>query len=232
VGSNNILFDSEGNALSPDKIYDKIINFPNRYKEAVKKTIQDSAVLDSNGEVFVNCTARILVNFKMTRTGPFKGIRITKNGNVIGEELLHKCWDRIKDGALEINNSVLQSGFSRDRYLLALSSSQCEELVQQIWFMTKQLLPFTMGETSYGLVGASKILFAVLPEIVLPVDNNQWLKVFKTVDLGDIINRMVCDIKEWEEKAHERLNEMDRSKRLTTLPSVYNVIAMDARPYG
>ena len=96
--------------------------------------------------------------------------------------------------------------------------------------MTKQLLPFTMGKTSYGLVGASKILFAVLPEIVLPVDNNQWLKVFRTVDIGDVINRMVFDIQQWENITQKNLNEMDCSKRLTTLPSVYNVMAMDARP--
>ncbi len=87
-----------------------------------------------------------------------------------------------------------------------------------------------MGETTYGLVGASKILFAVLPEIVLPVDNNQWLKLFKTVDIGDVINRMAIDIQEWENTTQHRFNEMDHSRMLTTLPSVYNVMAMDARP--
>ena len=89
-----------------------------------------------------------------------------------------------------------------------------------------------MGETSYGLVGASKMLFAILPEIVLPVDNNQWLKVFKTVDIGDVINRMAIDIQEWENITQHRLNEMDHSRMQTTLPSVYNVMAMDARPKG
>ena len=87
-----------------------------------------------------------------------------------------------------------------------------------------------MGKTSYGLVGASKIIFAVLPEIVLPVDNSQWLNVFKTVDIGDVINRMVFDIQHWEEVTGEKLNERDPQKRLTTLPSVYNVMAMSARP--
>ena len=89
-----------------------------------------------------------------------------------------------------------------------------------------------MGETSYGLVGASKMLFAVLPEIVLPVDNIQWLKVFKTVDIGDVINRMAIDIQEWENITQQRFSELDHSKMLTTLPSVYNVMAMDARPKG
>jgi len=94
----------------------------------------------------------------------------------------------------------------------------------------KKLLPFTMGKTTYGLVGASKILFAVLPEIILPIDNSQWLRVFKTVDIGDVIRRMVFDIQRWESITGEKLNEMDYSRRLTTLPSVYNVMAMAARP--
>lgn len=87
-----------------------------------------------------------------------------------------------------------------------------------------------MGKTSYGLVAASKILFSVLPEIVLPIDNTQWLHVFKTVDLGDVLQFMVFDIKRWESKTGKQLNQMDRSNRLTTLPSVDNVMAKAARP--
>ena len=86
-----------------------------------------------------------------------------------------------------------------------------------------------MGETTFGLVGASKILFSVLPEIVLPIDNKQWLNVFKTVDIGDVIKWMVFDIQRWESATGNKLNEMDYSGRLTTLPSVYNVMAMAAR---
>jgi len=87
-----------------------------------------------------------------------------------------------------------------------------------------------MGKTSYGLVGASKILFSVLPEIVLPIDNTEWLHVFKTVDIGDVLHRMVFDIQKWEGLTGLQLNDVDQSKRLTTLPSVYNVLAMAARP--
>ncbi len=94
----------------------------------------------------------------------------------------------------------------------------------------KKLLPFTMGKTTYGLVGASKILFSVLPAIVLPIDNSQWLRVFKTVDIGDVIRRMVLDIQCWEYETGEKINELGSSRGLTTLPSVYNVMAMAARP--
>jgi hypothetical protein len=157
----------------------------------------------------------------MTRAGPF-------HGN--GKEKLRICWNVVGANLLEINNSVCKSGLLRDRYILEISEREREELIAEIWLITKKLLPFTMGKTSYGLVGASKILFSVLPEIVLPVDNAQWFQVFKTVDLGDVLRRMVFDIQKWEGLTGEQLNNLDHSKRLTTLPSVYNVMAMLARP--
>lgn len=57
----------------------------------------------------------------------------------------------------------------------------------------------------------------MLPEIVLPIDNYMWLKMFKTVDIGDIIEGMVLDIQQWENETGQKLNEMD--PQLTTLPS-------------
>lgn len=225
----NILFNIDGYPIMPDEISKKIEDFG--YNDAVYKTICDSEHLDQDGEVFVNCTARILSNFKMTRRGPFKGIEINKNGNVINRnEILVSCWKAVGDHILEIRNSIISSGLSRDRYLLELTEPKREELITNIWSITKRLLPFTMAKTSYGLVGASKMLFAVLPEIVLPIDNSQWLNVFKTVDIGDVIRVMLSDIQRWEQVTGRNLNEMDLKGKITTLPSVYNVMAMDARP--
>lgn len=216
-----ILFDENGLAISPDDISDKITVFGDSYNDTVKEIIHKSRVLDNDGEVFIKCASRILSNFKMTRAGPFYG-------NL--KEKLHGCWNEVGANLIEINNSVLKSGLVRDRYLLELGEQESEELIAEIWLITKKLLPFTMGKTSYGLVGASKILFSVLPEIVLPVDNAQWFQVFKTVDLGDVLHCMVCDIQKWEGITGRHLNDMDHSKRLTTLPSVYNVMAKEARP--
>lgn len=157
----------------------------------------------------------------MTRSGPFH-----KN---IDEKLL-RCWNAVGNDLIEINNSVRESGLPRGRYIVDLGERERQELITKIWLITKKLLPFTMGKTSYGLVGASKILFSVLPEIVLPIDNAEWLCVFKTVDIGDVLHRMVFDIQKWEEITGKRLNELGESKGLTTLPSVYNVLAMYARP--
>lgn len=227
MGSNNLLF-NEDQAKTPDEIRELIAGF--RYKEAVQEIIEKSnRLLDSDGEVFLACTARILSNFGMTRAGTFKGVGITKAGDIKGREILVQCWSEIGDDLIEIRRSVINSGYSRDRFLLELSKREFDRLIAQIWVMTKRLLPLTMGKTSPGLVGASKILFAVLPEIVLPVDSQQWLQLFKTVDIGDIINRMRSDIQQWEGITHRSLNEVDDSRMLTTLPSVYNVITMNAR---
>lgn len=227
-GFNEILFDATGEAIAPDEISRKIDDFP--YNDAVREVICNSRKLDREGEIFVKCTARILSNFGMTRGGPFKGLKIKEDGSAKNKEVLLACWERIGDSLIEIRNAIPKSGASRDRYLVELSESELTELVTAIWCLTKRLLPLTMGETTYGLVGASKILFAVLPEIVLPIDNSQWLHVFKTVDIGDVIKGMASEIQCWESETGMRLNEMDRSNRLTTLPSVYNVMAMAARP--
>ena len=227
-----ILFNPNSDPISPNVIRDKINRFG--YNDASYQTIQDSKELGRDGEVFIKCTARILSNFGMTRSRPFLGLKIDEKGNVnaIGREILLKCWKEVGDQLIEIHNCVRESGYSRDRYLLDLTKFEREELTGKIWSMTKRLLPLTKGTTTYGLVGASKILFAVLPEIVLPVDNSQWLNVFNTVDLGDVIKGMVFEIQHWEKVTGEKLNEMDPQKRLTTLPSVYNVMAMAARPKG
>lgn len=220
--SDRILFISDGQAITSQNIHNEIARFGDSYINATYKIIQDSKELDIDGKVFIKCASLILSSFGMTRSGPFKKGR--------NKNILLDCWSEVGSGIIEIKNSVLQSGCSRDRLLLELGQQQLEELIVDIWIVMKKLLPFTMGKTTYGLVGASKILFAVLPEIVLPIDNSQWLHVFKTVDIGDVIRRMVFDIQRWESITGERLNEIDYSRRLTTLPSVYNVMAMAARP--
>ncbi len=223
----NLLFNEMG-AISLEEIRQEIADF--RYKEATRDIIRDSTILDAEGRVFVKCAARILSNFGMTRSGPFHGVRMSARGKVRGEDTLLECWAEIKDDVVDIHDSVKSNGHSRERYILEIAEPEREALAARIWSMTKRLLPHTMGETSHGLVGASKTLFAVLPEIVLPVDNSMWLRVFQTVDLGDVIKRMAIDIQEWEGTTQLRLNDMDASGMLTTLPSVYNVVAMAARP--
>ncbi len=227
----NLLFNVTGSAMTPHQIRETVKQFYPSYKAATQEIIQhSSAALDE--AVFIRCTARILSSFGMTRAGFFHGVGVVENGNVHGREILLRCWNEIGHDLIAIRKSMANSGYPRDRYLLQLTEPELNTLTAEIWLLTKRLLPLTMGKTSHGLVGASKILFAVLPEVVLPVDNIQWLKVFYTVDLGDVINRMASDITAWEHITQHRLNEMDPDGTLTTLPAVYNVMAMNARPRG
>ena len=220
--SDRILFTSDNRVITPNKVRDTIAGFGGSYINATSKTIQYSNEVAIDEKLFIKCASLILSSFGMTRSGPFKKGR--------NKNILRDCWSEVGSGIIEIKNSVLKSDCSRDRFLLELDQQQLEELIANIWIVMKKLLPFTMGKTTYGLVGASKILFSVLPEIVLPIDNRQWLSVFKTVDIGDVIRKMIFDIQSWESATGEKLNEMDYSRRLTTLPSVYNVMAMAARP--
>jgi len=68
-----------------------------------------------------------------------------------------------------------------------------------------------MSEHTYGLVGASKVLFAVLPEVALPVDNSMWKTVFKTIDYGEIMENMASEINKWESSKGKRLESCDPS---------------------
>ena len=116
----------------------------------------------------------------------------------------------------------------RSRALILLDIDSREKVIFHIWNAFKKLLHITMGKTSYGLVGASKILFSVFPEIALPIDNAEWVTVFKTVDFGDVIHTMADEIIAWEDRTGKQLQNCDYSEN-TTLPAVYNIMAMEAR---
>jgi hypothetical protein len=227
---NMILYKQNGKPYSSARIKKNIENFGNGYNKSVVEIIKLSANLDRSGEIFSRCVARILSNFKMTRRGPFEGLKLARNGRVLGGKVLKQCWREIGKDILEIKSQVLKSKNSPGRFLLYLSKRDRQMMSQRIWDNAKKLLPYTMGKTTYGLVGASKILFSVLPEIVLPVDTKQWIRVFRTVDLGDVTLRMSNEIELWERDTGEQLDSIDTEYGLTTLPAVYNVMAMGARP--
>lgn len=217
----NILFDEDNQAVSYKQINLEIMRFGESYKDTIRDIILGSRVLDKDGKVFIRCASQLLTNFKMTRRGVFRE-------NL--DETLLKSWQTIGNSLVDIKYSIQNSNFPRGRYLLENSVPERETIINEIWQMTKALLPFTMSENSYGLVGASKILFSVLPELVLPTDNMQWKSLFKTVDLGDVIRFMADDITRWEQATGMQFDLLDKSRQLTTLPAVYNVIAMAARP--
>ena len=225
-----ILFNEKKEPYSSKYIKEKIEDFGFGYNNAVADIIKWSEVLDKEGEVFFKCAARILTNFKMTRNGPFKGLRLNAKGQVVNGQRLKNCWDVIGSEILEIKKIINNTGCNPYRFLLNSSRNDRDLVIRQVWSTTKKILPYSMSKYSYGLVGASKILFSVLPEVILPIDNIQWKLVFKTVDIGDIIKTMTTDIELWEKKTSEKLNLLGANNKISTLPAVYNIMAMNARP--
>ena len=115
----------------------------------------------------------------------------------------------------------------RVRVIVEVPQQVREEIADELWRMFKKVVPLCMGEYTYGLVGASKILFAVLSEVTQPIDNSQWLNIFRTIDYGDIIRTMAGEIAEWEERSGQRLDTCSPYESFT-LPAIYNVMAMKA----
>ncbi|MFC1516893.1 hypothetical protein ACFL7E_09095 [Thermodesulfobacteriota bacterium] len=171
-----------------------------------------------------------MANFKMTRGGPFKGVKCIDGKLKDPNGIVASCWDITHQDLIQLRSFLDEKCTGkRGRILVELTNSDRDYVVSKLWLVFKKILPLCMGEMTWGLVGASKILFAVLPEIAQPVDNVQWKKVFKTIDYSDVISTMAAEIDEWERKVNVPLDSCDPLLH-STLPSIYNVMAMKARP--
>lgn len=167
----------------------------------------------------------------MTRAGPFKGIRFEDSTDKVLDpaKKLEDAWNRVGKDMVSRKGVLSRAGLKpRSRTLLLLDEASRRSVVGELWSIFKKLLPVTMSSSSFGLVGASKILFSLFPEVALPIDNAEWKTVFKTVDYGDVIYLMAEEINEWEKITREPLDSRDEYGP-TTLPAVYNVMAMRAR---
>jgi hypothetical protein len=157
-----ILFKDKNSPRSLEEITREIAKFKDDYINTTRNLILDSAELDENGETFVKNGFLILSKFGMNRGGPFAVKEITI-------ATLQRCWEETGESLFCIKRVLNESGHPRERLLLDMEQKCLESLIDKIWDAMKLMLPFTMGATSYGLVGASKLLFAVFPEMVLLV---------------------------------------------------------------
>ena len=214
------------------QISQSIGGFGSSYNRTVRQIIQSTDCQTINHDLFVRNTVSVLNNFKMTRRGVFRGLKYDAGGKFLGPiEKIDDCWGAIESIISEIKALLRQrKAADRGRVIVLMDENQLRLITDSLYKAFKRLLPITMSQNSYGLVGASKILFAVLPEIALPVDNVEWRQIFKTVDFGDVIGLMAREIKSWEKSTGLKLNECDQTNAATTLPAVYNVMAMKARP--
>jgi len=124
------------------------------------------------------------------------------------------------------------SGRLRNRVLAELSEPLRNDMVIEVSKLFEKLRKVAVKtnarkKSEVGLVGASKILFAVLPEIALPVDNSEWENVFKTENYGNVLTTMAKEIIDWEDETRKKLKDIDQK---LTWPAVYNVMAMAVRP--
>jgi len=205
-----------------------ISNFGNSYNETVRDVIVNSRN-DLNRKIFFQNVAKLMPNFKMTRQGPFKGVSYSDGKVIDPNEQIAACWEGIGDSAVKLREFLDEKGIeSRARILVEMSNSAQKEVATQLWNMFKKLVSLCMGKNTFGLVAASKVLFSVFPEVALPIDNAQWRNVFKTIDYGDIILLMASEISAWEKIVKKSLEFCD-PREITTLPSIYNVMAMKAR---
>ncbi|MCK4816337.1 hypothetical protein KA005_11265 [bacterium] len=224
-----ILFNRKGNPIKPGVIRSSISNFGNSYNETVREVIVNSR----NGvdrKIFFQNVAKLMPNFKMTRQGPFKGIYYSDGIVKDPKGQIKACWGGIGDSAVKLRDFLDEErAESRERVLVEISLSAQKEVATQLWKMFKKLVSLCMGKNTLGLVAASKVLFSVFPEVALPIDNAQWRNVFKTIDYADIIMLMASEITEWERMVKIHLESCDPYNNFT-LPAVYNVMAMEAKP--
>jgi hypothetical protein len=233
VWSRKILFREENEIVQPftfEEVKCCVDNFGKGYNNAARDVIKNSD--DLIEDTFTHNAARILNNFGMARSGPFQGVKPSMGkGYEDPSGNLKKCWEETKTDLRTVKDMINHAGcFPRSRTLILLNKKDRAEIVNLIWQIFKKLLPITIGKTSSGLVGASKLLFSVFPEIVLPIDNAEWRRLFQTVDLGDVINGMADEIQDWEEATSLQLENCDTGTPQLTLPGVFNVMAMKARP--
>lgn len=224
-----VLFDKLGNPYDPAFIGKTILDFGKSYNRTVTEIIRKTTDRLSK-EVFYECVGKLMPNFQMTRSGPFKGIKYS-NGRVKDPDgQIEKCWVEIGDDVVNLRNYIDRfHKKERGRVILGMSNEAQNEIVKRLSAIFNKLLPVCMGKSTSGRVGASKVLFAVLPEVSLPVDTTQWKKVFKTIDYGEIISQMIIEIINWESASGCQLNSCSPYDDFT-LPATYNVLAMKARP--
>lgn len=223
-----ILFNKQGTPIKANRIKENVATFGQSYNATVLEIIKNSED-GISPKVFYENVAKLMPNFKMTRQGPFKGVDFS--GGIVQDPngQIAACWAGVGNKTIKLRNFLDQHKKTRARVLVEIPSSVQKEAASELWKIFKKLVSLCMGKNTFVLVAASKVLFAVLPEVALPIDNTQWRQVFKTIDYGDIIELMAAEITEWERKVEEQLDSCDPYHNFT-LPSIYNVMAMKARP--
>lgn len=219
-----ILFYKDQNPIGHCCIRRFIVAFSENYQEVVQEIVENSKKkLDEH--VFGENVAVLMPPFKMTRRGAFHEIKRNKDGSINDpNHVIQRCWEQIGDELRELKGYINENiSKSRSRVFADLSQKPRRHVIEKTSYLFEQLLEVDVKPYRMTPVGSSKVLFAVLPEVALPVDNVEWKDVFKTEKYQKVLLRMVNEIQKWEKESENCLDRVDPSG---TLPSIYNVMAM------
>jgi len=200
--------------------------FPKSYQNVVERIIMKSERLDKR--TFGYNLAELLPSFKMTRAGAFHGLR--KKGKLSDpNNVISLCWDQIGEELQELKGYIkANASCTRSRIIADLSPKSRDHVIEVTTKLFEKLNNVCVRSSRVGRVGATKVLFAALPEIALPVDNLEWKQVFKTDKYNVILSTMANEIIAWEKRVHKPLETLS-PRAATTLPAIYNILAMAAR---
>jgi hypothetical protein len=169
-----ILFNRQGIPIKANLIKEDVATFGKSYNATVLGIIKNSED-GISPKVFYENVAILMPNFKMTRAGPFKGINCS--GGIVHDPngQITSCWERIGNDVIQLRNFLDGHKKGRARVFVEIPRPAQEEVASGLWEMFKRLVSLCMGKSTLGLVAASKVLFAVLPEVALPIDNAEWI---------------------------------------------------------
>jgi len=223
-----VLFYNDGSPMDHRCVQRFISAFPKSYRNVVERIIRNSERLDKI--TFANNIAKLMPSFKMTRKGAFHGLKITKGGELIDpNNVTSLCWNKIGSELLELRNYIKSNAScARTRVITDLSPKSRDHVIEVTADLFGRLNNTYIGSSRVGPVGATKILFASIPEVALPVDNLEWKQVFQTDKYEVILSTMANEIIEWEKMVHKPLESLSPNTE-TTLPAIYNILAMATR---
>lgn len=224
--SRKVLFHGDGNPIDPRCIKRFTHSFPKGYQTVVRTVIEKSKELDK--ETFKDIVAALMSSFNTTRKGAFHGVKVVKGRGVDNQQkILETCWTAVHDKLESLRQDLRKThAQERGRILVEMSPDSRKHIIEK----TNEVFNELVQKGKISPVAASKILFATLPEIALPVDTAEWKYVFETDSYREVLRVMVDEIQAWKkENSKIPLKSLDPNPRVTW-PAVYNVMAMAARP--
>jgi len=221
-----VLFHKNGSPVESQRIRRLVSEFSESYDQVVRNIITNSETM--NKDTFRYNVATLMPPFLMTRRGAFHGLKIVDGVIRDPKRVLDVCWTQVDSELQNLKKHISENTSGRrSRAVLELSPETRNYITGKISELFEKLKWTSVKGSDIGRVGASKILFAVLPEIALPVDNDEWKYVFRTDCYGKVLSIMIDEVNEWEAKSQTPFESLGSPP--TTIPSIYNVMAMDAR---